>query len=64
LKCKAVENVIGNDSEYVYFFIYETECEAMNKQIQSLERRSSIRLVKKFLKEDALYCERKENDNI
>jgi hypothetical protein len=64
LKCKAVENVIGNDAEYVYFFIYETECEAMNKQIQSLERRSSIRLVKKFLKEDALHCERKENDNI
>ena len=46
LKCKAVENVIGNDAEYVYFFIYETECEAMNKQMQSLERRSSLRLVK------------------
>jgi hypothetical protein len=47
LKCKAVENVIGNDAEYVYFFIYETETEEMNKQIESLERRSSIRLVKK-----------------
>ena len=46
LKCKAIEHVISNNTEYVYFFIYETECEAMNVQIQSLEQRSAMRLVK------------------
>lgn len=46
LKCKAIEQKISDDTENVYFFIYEIECEAMNKQIETLERRSSIRLVK------------------
>lgn len=46
LKCKAVENMTSNNEEYVYFFIYETECEEMIKQIEVLERRSSLRLVR------------------
>lgn len=46
LKCKAIEQKISDDTENVYFFIYEIVCEAMNKQIETLERRSSIRLVK------------------
>lgn len=46
LKCKAIKHTMSNNTEYVYFFIYETECEAMNKQIQSLEQRSVMRLVK------------------
>lgn len=46
LKCKAIENMTSNNEEYVYFFIYETECEAMIKQIEPLERRSYFRLVK------------------
>ena len=46
LKCKAIENMTSNNEEYVYFFIYETECEEMIKQIEVLERRSSLRLVR------------------
>ena len=46
LKCKAIEHVVSDNAEHVYFFIYETECKAMNKQIEVLERRSSLRLVK------------------
>ena len=46
LKCKAIENMTSNNEEYVYFFIYETETEEMNKLIEPLERRSSFRLVK------------------
>lgn len=46
LKCKSVEHVVSDNAEQVYFFIYETECEEMNKQIEVLERRSFIRLVK------------------
>ena len=45
LKCKAIEHIVSDDEEYVYFFIYETECEDMNKQIEVLERRGSIRLL-------------------
>ena len=46
LKCKAIEHVVSDNAEYVYFFIYETECEEMNKVIKVLERRNSLRLVK------------------
>lgn len=46
LKCKAIENMTSDNEEYVYFFIYETECEEMIKQMEPLERRSYIGLVK------------------
>ena len=45
LKCKVIKkNEL--DRVYVYFFMYETECEEMNKLIEVLERRNSLRLVK------------------
>ena len=46
LKCKAIEHIVSDDEEYVYFFIYEAKSEEMNKQIEVLERRGTIRLVK------------------
>ena len=36
LKCKAIEHVVSDNVEHVYFFIYETECKEMNKQIEAL----------------------------
>lgn len=46
LKCKAIEHTISDNVDYVDFFIYETETEEMNKLIEPLEKRSSLRLVK------------------
>ena len=45
LKCKVIKQKVSN-AEYAYFFMYETEYEEMNKQIEPLERRSFLRLVK------------------
>ena len=45
LKCKVIKkNEL--DRVFVYFFMYETECEEMNKVIEVLKRRNFIRLVK------------------
>ena len=45
LKCKVIKkNEL--DRVFVYFFMYETKCEEMNKVIEVLERRNSLRLVK------------------
>ena len=45
LKCKVIKQKVSN-AEYAYLFMYEIEYEEMNKQIEPLERRSSLRLVK------------------
>lgn len=45
LKCKVIKQKVSN-AEYAYLFMYETEYEEMNKQIEPLERRSFLRLVK------------------
>ena len=42
LKYKAMEYPVSDDTYYVYFFIYETECEEMNKMIQYLEKSFSM----------------------
>ena len=44
LKCKVIKQKTSDDMEHIYFFIYETEHEEMNKMIQPLEKRSSIKL--------------------
>ena len=45
LKCKVIKkNEL--DRVFVYFFMYETECEEMNKVIEVLKRRNFLRLVK------------------
>lgn len=46
LKYKAIEYPVSDDTYYVYFFIYETECEEINRMREVLERRIIVRLVK------------------
>lgn len=43
LKCKVIERKIDDmDNVRAYFFIYENECEEMNKMIQYLEKSFSM----------------------